>query len=288
MPPLRKIAVAAVKRGAQPLSRFTIGNPYLAGKLFPASGTGPANVVVNPLPPAADAARGEPVPPRELWHEYAETAEQFLDDGRRDVETMLRLLGEAGAEVDALRRVLDFGCAAGRMVRFYPHTPGESEIWGVDISAPHVLWCNRFLSPPYLFATVTTAPHLPFDDGYFDLVYAGSVFTHIRELADAWFLELRRVTRKGGYLFLTIHDEHTIDVVLERFPQAPLAATIEALDRETSFRSADYASVWTGTDPDSQVFYGADALIRAWSRFARFVSRTEEAYGYQTALVFQR
>ena len=48
------------------------------------------------------------------------------------------------------------------------------------------------------FATVTTAPHLPFADGYFDFAYCSSVFTHISDLADAWLLELRRIVRSGG------------------------------------------------------------------------------------------
>lgn len=29
---------------------------------------------------------------------------------------------------------------------------------------------------------------LKFADGYFDVIYGGSVFTHIDDLADAWFL----------------------------------------------------------------------------------------------------
>jgi ubiquinone/menaquinone biosynthesis C-methylase UbiE len=46
----------------------------------------------------------------------------------------------------------------------------------------------------------TILPHLPFEDRSFDVVYAGSVFTHIDDLAQTWFLELRRVLHAGGML----------------------------------------------------------------------------------------
>ena len=89
-----------------------------------------------------------------------------------------QILRKAGNPAEDLLKVLDFGCAAGRLLRFYPNTPGKSELWGVDINARYIGWCQNNLSPPFLFATITTAPHLPFEDNYFDLIYCGSVFAH--------------------------------------------------------------------------------------------------------------
>ena len=60
-------------------------------------------------------------------------------------------------------------------------------------------------------------PICPFEDNYFDLVYGISVFTHISDLADAWFLELLRVLRPGGHAYLTIHDEHTVELLLGEY-----------------------------------------------------------------------
>jgi SAM-dependent methyltransferase len=79
---------------------------------------------------------------------------------------------------------------------------------------------TRSGTPCRYFCTTTTAPHLPFEDGYFDLIYAGSVFTHIADLADAWFLELKRIVRPGGRLYITVHDKHTIDLALNH-PDPP-------------------------------------------------------------------
>ena len=74
-----------------------------------------------------------------------------------------------------------------------------AEFWGADISAEHILWANRHLRPPFRFVTThDPAAPLPFGDGSFQMIYAGSVFTHIADLADAWLLELRRVLAPGG------------------------------------------------------------------------------------------
>ncbi len=63
---------------------------------------------------------------------------------------------------------------------------------------------------------------------------------------------------------------------------------VRRFDEKTSVRSQNYAAFSIAADPDSQVFYDADYLVKHWGRFAKVVSVTEEAYGYQTALLFQK
>ena len=83
---------------------------------------------------------------------------------------------------------MELGCAAGRVIRHLNELAASREIWGVDFAAAATMWCEENLSPPLHFATTTVVPHLPFKDEYFDLVYAGSVFTHIDELTFAGLL----------------------------------------------------------------------------------------------------
>lgn len=178
------------------------------------------------------------------------------------------------------------------MLRHFPGRAGDRELWGLDIDAVPIAWCQEHLSPPFLFATVTTEPHLPFEDDYFDLVYCGSVFTHISELADAWFLEIRRVLRPGGFAYLTIHDKTSIDILLgpykDREEHAFLVGQLQEADRRTSILSKDFSYLSMREDPDANVFYDADRLVERWSRLARFVSLTERAMDYQSALLFQK
>jgi cyclopropane fatty-acyl-phospholipid synthase-like methyltransferase len=54
---------------------------------------------------------------------------------------MLGVLEAACVSHPDLRRVLDFGCASGRMLRFFPRQEG-GEYWGVDIKARHIAWVS--------------------------------------------------------------------------------------------------------------------------------------------------
>ncbi|MBD0297579.1 MAG: class I SAM-dependent methyltransferase [Flavisolibacter sp.] len=267
-------------------------NPNLSAKLFSLAGDGP-DFIVDIIPDSKKISSGNiPVPPEELWEGYAQTDEDYLEYGEKDMKKMLDILEKAGESAQTLTRVLDLGCAAGRMLRHYPHYEGKSELWGCDINAHHINWCQQHLSPPFLFATTTTAPHLPFEDNYFDLVYCGSVFTHISDLADAWFLEIRRILRRGGYAFLSIHDKHTFELMFttyikqERFYN--IANNIVQFDKRTGVSSRNYAYFSIGADPISQVYYDVDYLTKKWSRFAKVVSVNPETYNYQTALLLQK
>lgn len=231
------------------------------------------------------------MPPQELWQRWGLTVESYLNGGRGDAEAMLTTVREAGAIDEGLDRILDFGCAEGRVLRFLP-AGTKRELWGVDVNAERIAWAQQHLAPPLRFATTTTAPHLPFADGYFDLIYAISVFTHISELADAWFLELLRVLRPGGHVHLTIHDEHSVDLLLNRYEaegtQPELVDLLRQFDAKTATLTRDWVYFAIHADPGAQVFYRADDLVRRWSLMADFRLSKQEATGYQTALVFRK
>ena len=236
-----------------------LANPFVSSKLYPVAGKSIGHVQLDPGAPAAGHGERLPVPPVDLWEGYASTPEEYLAGGRHEMAIMVKILSQAGTSPQELTKVLDFGCAAGRMLRFYPRHEGTSELWGVDINAKHINWCQLNLGPPFFFATTTTAPHLPFEDGYFDLIYSGSVFTHISDLADAWLLELRRIVRKGGYLYITIHDRRTVELLLTKYKDHPLFTEFVGLIRSfcerTGVLSQNYAYFTILADPISQVFY---------------------------------
>jgi SAM-dependent methyltransferase len=266
--------------------REILGNPFVSAKVLPL-GAGARYAVLMPPPTHADV----PTPPRELWERWGDSLERYLSTGRFDVDRMMGILNSVGVRSEALNRVLDFGCAEGRMLRFFPRSD-ESELWGVDVNAERIAWAQQNLAPPFRFITTTTAPHLPFEDNYFDLVYCLSVFTHISDLADAWFLELLRVVRPGGHVYATVHDEHTVELLLGRYrddeTHAYLIDLLQRFDEETGTLSREWCSFAILADPAAQVFYRSDYLVRKWSEFAASRAIEPEASEYQTALVFQK
>jgi ubiquinone/menaquinone biosynthesis C-methylase UbiE len=238
-----------------------------------------------------------PVPPKDLWLGYGGTADEYLRLGEVHVNTMTSIANSSHFLFREGNHVLDFGCGAGRMIRWLDKVAAQCEIWGLDINARCIKWCQQNLSPPFKFATITTSPHLPFEDGYFDFIYCGSVFTHIDDLADAWLLEIKRITAPGGRIYITVHDKHTADLVMNHPEECRKYAVgidwfrnlLMSYDKKTEFTKSDYCmfSIYPG-GPDSQVFYDIDFLCRHWERILDVVSVTPEAYGYQTAILLEK
>ena len=99
--------------------------------------------------------------------------------------------------------MLDFGCGAGRVLREFLPEAESGEFWGCDLHPPTVAWLGDHLSPPLRFYVNDQIP-MPHPDGYFDFIYAISVFTHITHDWSAWLLELHRILKPDGYLLATI------------------------------------------------------------------------------------
>jgi SAM-dependent methyltransferase len=238
----------------------------------------------------ADAAgtTGTPaVPPRHTWisEKYGDTPEQYLASGKRDIDDMLTILRRADVQIERLGNILEFGCGDGRMIRFLDDLTRTREIWGTDINATRVIWCKQHLSPPFHFLTTTTIPYLPFEDRHFGFIYAGSVFTHIDDLADAWLAELRRLLRPGGYLFITVHLKNDLHVLRDKHPNSGLAKMVR---QHPDFTASDFDMFTIGRAAESYVFYDLAYLRKSLEPMFRLVSITEEVRLYQNGLLLTR
>lgn len=145
-----------------------------------------------------------PLPPDELVQRVhridgEDVEATYLAEGLVTRERLERLLPPGWSWEG--KRVLDFGCGAGRTLR---HLLDEAaELHGCDLHAPSIHWLDEHLSPPLRVLQTAQRPPLPYGDGTFDLVYAFSVFTHIADGWAEWLLELRRVLRPDGILVAT-------------------------------------------------------------------------------------
>jgi SAM-dependent methyltransferase len=103
------------------------------------------------------------------------------------------------------RRLLDFGCGYGRLLRLMYYFSDPELIWGVDPWDRSIELCreaglpNRFAQSDYLPTS------LPVEDETFGLIYAFSVFTHTSERATRQALAtLRNYIEPDGMLVVTI------------------------------------------------------------------------------------
>lgn len=274
--PIGSSIQALVKREMEPIRE--IARSYLQ------SHPGENDYCVKPR-----AFEGEelPIPPEELWEGYGPDAASYISGGKTDVDKMARIIAESGIALGNTKRLLEFGCAAGRMLRHLPELAPKAELWGVDISAQHIQWCVANLTPAMHFATTTMIPHLPFEDGYFDVVFCGSVFTHIEDIQQSWLLELGRVLRASGRLFITLHDEHTVKFLDGSYRDHWLSKFMQEQPNYVSNKK-NFNTIVIGRGASSQVFYNAHYFKATLPPCFRWVSHTPEAYGYQSAVLLEK
>lgn len=156
---------------------------------------------------AADTA---PLPPMEARaHYFGEQHVSYWLNGLSDYLFLRELLKSVGVDPEGHFRFLDFACSSGRVLRhFIAHAP-EAEVFGSDIYSNAVRWMNRYLPPRGFYFQTSIVPTLPIPDASIDLVFCGSVFTHMDEFEQSWLMEFRRVLKPGGLAFISLHTERT-------------------------------------------------------------------------------
>ena len=150
-----------------------------------------------------------PVPPTDLVSRIGPMGEDPIGAYERSGQEHRELI-ESALPADwswAGRRVLDFGCGSGRVIRRFQEEAGEAEFWGCDLDSPSVDWLSENLSPPFHFFESADVSTLPQEEGYFDLIYAFSVYTHLTDNWAGWMLEHHRVLKDDGLLFVTFLGE---------------------------------------------------------------------------------
>jgi SAM-dependent methyltransferase len=155
-----------------------------------------------------------PIPPGKLIYLVAghRNPAVFLQSGRDTMEAIRGLLNKHGLKIEQFDSVLDFGCGVGRVMRHWSTTHGPK--WhGTDYNSELINWCRNNLKFAE-FRTNTLSGELPYEAESFDFIYVFSVFTHLNEpLQFFWINELSRVLRPGGYLYFTTHGEYYLSTL---------------------------------------------------------------------------
>lgn len=154
----------------------------------------------------AGTAAALPYPPLRLIYRVAGhfDLEQFANSGRLGAENIRRLLNDNGLSLPEFSAVLDFGCGCGRVFRHWAGLAGP-RFFGCDFQRPLVRWCRAHL-PFGTFERNGLLSPFSYPGGSFDFIYAISVFTHLEERGQFfWMSELRRIIRENGHLLITVH-----------------------------------------------------------------------------------
>lgn len=227
---------------------------------------------------------GLPIPPLPLRIGYGETDEKYLARVEYTATRLRGIFQEHGFKFAEHDRLLEWGCAAGRVLRHFAGEAGACECWGVDAVEEAIAWNKENLSPPFHFLTCSALPYLPFPDGYFSCIYGISVFTHITHLRDAWLMEFRRLLRPGGIAVFTIHDENTV----AHFQQHGRPDWLPANLRLEDIAKNDLTVITGETTNHSYVFSTTDHIRREWGRYFTVAEIRPYTEGYQTAVILRK
>ena len=144
------------------------------------------------------------------------------------------LVGESGAKVihsilglstkEAIWRILDFGCGHGRVARHLRSMFPTAEMWFADSKTSCVEFCAGTFNGTGVLSDEQFKADLP---GGFDLIWVGSVFTHIDyERMEALFDRLFEHLGIGGILIATFRGRRTYEATKNKPKQATIYKTL--------------------------------------------------------------
>jgi len=162
------------------------------------------------------APDGLPMPTPKLMHMVSGryNLEGLYLNGMLGADSIKGILANNGIDFGQFSSVLDFGCGCGRIIRFW-RDYANVKIYGTDYNEALIDWCRSYL-PFAAFSVNSLDSRMDYRDGQFDFIYAVSVFTHLTEpLQHFWMDELKRILRPGGYMYITVLGTRNQDKLTE-------------------------------------------------------------------------
>ncbi len=195
-------------------------------------------------------------------------------------------------------RLLDLGCAGGRVLQHFPNYQQRCQVMAADINVNDIQWIQDHLSPGILAFQNTTLPSLPIADSFPDLVYAFSVFTHIDHYEDSWLLEILPILKPGGTAFLTVQSDRTWHSLTETsFLYSFLKHHQDQIQDwlitpelfQAPMPKAKVVITYTNSSVyNACVFHTVEHIYRQWGRLFEVLAILPAVHGYQDGVVLRK
>jgi SAM-dependent methyltransferase len=187
---------------------------------------------------------------------YVKTPDQYFLTGAQALRCVRLAMLDAGKESCA--SILDFACGYGRALRFFKAAFADAQLTACDITHEAVDFCAETLGAIPVYSHED--PQQIELGGPFDVIWVGSLFTHVSEPRWIAFLDLlESVLAPDGLLVFTSQGRNVRRQLVEREVDWPLGDdAIEQIVRgfdETGFGYAD----WQGSGD-----YGTSISRPSW------------------------
>jgi SAM-dependent methyltransferase len=227
------------------------------------------------------ASTDHPYPPFELVHrvfpvaEWSDPLRVYEEMGAQTKSALVGLLPDDWSFEE--KRVLDFGCGAGRTLRHFLSEAEQGEFWGADLDTASIDWLQENLCPPLHAWRAALGPPLGLEHGSFDLIWTISVFTHLGPSTSlSWLLELHRLLKPDGLLIATYYG---------RWNSEYLAG--EAWDEDRV--GINVLRHWQDWDHGGPVVLMSDWWVRAhWGRAFEILEVAQQIHDFTWVLMRKR
>lgn len=117
-------------------------------------------------------------------------------------QAFFNVLSKSQIDLEKNLFLLDFGCGDGRYSSIISKHFNNINLFGVDIDSSLIEYCNKNIKGSFNVNKID--PPLDFNENFFDLIIAYSVFTHLKmPKIEYWFKEFNRVLKVGGFAAFT-------------------------------------------------------------------------------------
>jgi len=136
---------------------------------------------------------------------FAGDKDHYFGVGQSALECILCSLNAARVPVDQIRHILDLPCGHGRVLRYIKAAFPRSEITAGDLLRDGVDYCARTFGAIPLYSDEDPVK-ITLEPNTFDLIWVGSLLTHLKSKRWSDFLKLFcRCLRPGGVLVFSAH-----------------------------------------------------------------------------------
>ncbi len=167
----------------------------------------------------------------------------YFGVGKSALHGIETALTAAGKPRNSIRNILDLPCGHGRVMRFFKAAFPQAQITACDLNKGAVDFCAKTFAAQPVYSSVDVN-QIPIH-GKFDLIWSGSLLTHLRPEACAEFVRLwNTLLNPGGIMAFTMHGRWVErSLATNRYTYGLKTADVTALLKEyyeTGFGYADY------------------------------------------------
>jgi len=131
----------------------------------------------------------------------------FFKEGYNTVKKFMTIIHKINPSLLNEKKILDYGCAHGRITRHIPYLLNPSTLVGADVWNGAVEFCTQeFGSTPFV---VSNENHISNMGLKFDIIIVVSVFSHLHpKRFESNLISLRDSLSKNGLMFFTVHGKY--------------------------------------------------------------------------------